>query len=192
MAIPWKEQYKHPLWQKKRLEAMQRAEFTCDSCCDGNTQLHVHHRRYVKGRAIWEYELDELSVLCEPCHEAQHAEKDRLFSMIVSVPEIINPMRDITALVAGFYCGNWGVSGAVDMEEVFEGAKFQFTVGVIAGALFFDQPHRETLEKVYGSCSEIHATKDRWKWIERGLEFLKELRDQHPEMYAPEKKDGEE
>lgn len=34
--------------------------------------LNVHHPRYINGRMPWEYDNDELMVLCEPCHKDQH------------------------------------------------------------------------------------------------------------------------
>lgn len=80
--IPWKDQYKHPLWQKKRLEALEAAGFECGDCGANEAQLHVHHRRYVKGRLIWEYALDELDVLCASCHEVAHEKKDALIGLI--------------------------------------------------------------------------------------------------------------
>jgi len=75
--MEFKEQYKHPLWQKKRLEALESAKFICNRCFDDEKQLHVHHKRYVSGRKIWEYEISELEVLCDDCHELAHDEKER-------------------------------------------------------------------------------------------------------------------
>lgn len=67
-VMDFKDQYKHPMWQKKRLEALNDAGFMCQRCCGDEEQLHVHHKVYVKGRKIWEYAISELSVLCESCH----------------------------------------------------------------------------------------------------------------------------
>ena len=44
--LTFSEQYKHPLWQKKRLEILEFSEFTCDNCGDTESQLHIHHRAY--------------------------------------------------------------------------------------------------------------------------------------------------
>ncbi len=103
MDIPWKDQYKHPLWQKKRLEALEKAEYSCQKCYDGESTLHVHHKRYIKGRKIWEYAVDELSVLCEGCHQETHAEQDALKEILARLhPE---GLAEIVGLVAG-YCHN--------------------------------------------------------------------------------------
>lgn len=59
----------HPLWQKRRLEILNRADWTCEYCGDKTTQLHVHHRFYRKGAKPWEYEDHELQCLCKRCHE---------------------------------------------------------------------------------------------------------------------------
>lgn len=78
----FKNQYKHPLWQKKRLEVLESHEYRCQFCGDGDSELHVHHLRYVSGRNVWEYDLDELSCLCESCHKYIHeikADYDLIF-----------------------------------------------------------------------------------------------------------------
>lgn len=63
--------YKHPLWQKKRLEIMQRDEFTCRSCGADSVTLNVHHASpYKKGMAPWQYDESDLITLCEKCHES--------------------------------------------------------------------------------------------------------------------------
>jgi len=46
---------KDPRWQKKRLEILQRDEFSCQICFDTKSTLHVHHRRYISDCKPWEY-----------------------------------------------------------------------------------------------------------------------------------------
>lgn len=83
ILMEWKDQYKHPNWQKKRLEALEAAEFTCQDCGAKDKQLHVHHISYKKNSKIWEYELSELSVLCDECHSEAHASKNFLNACFV-------------------------------------------------------------------------------------------------------------
>ena len=64
----YSELLKHPLWQKKRLEVLSRADFACEECGDKDSTLHVHHSVYLKGRRPWEYEDRFLQCLCEKCH----------------------------------------------------------------------------------------------------------------------------
>lgn len=57
-----------PRWQRKRLEVLERADFTCEECGDKSTTLHVHHGYYEKGKKPWEYPHDSLHCVCAPCH----------------------------------------------------------------------------------------------------------------------------
>jgi hypothetical protein len=57
-----------PRWQKKRLEIMQRDNFTCQSCGEKEKPLHVHHRMYKKATEPWDYNGYLLITLCEECH----------------------------------------------------------------------------------------------------------------------------
>lgn len=98
------EQYKSPHWQKKRLEMLSGAAYTCELCGDTETQLHVHHRFYRAGAKIWEYENYELAVLCEECHSMVHGknqnftEEDYWFmacflAFVISPPDcVISPI----------------------------------------------------------------------------------------------------
>lgn len=67
-----------PKWQRKRLERMEIANFTCEACEAADKTLNVHHKLYRKGAKPWEYENHELEVLCEPCHGGMHRLRDRL------------------------------------------------------------------------------------------------------------------
>lgn len=99
--ISWSEQYKHPNWQRKRLEAMEAASFRCENCGDADTTLNVHHRHYVKGRKVWEYELHELSVLCEPCHETEHDNKELLNLILMEIGP--GSVRAAACLIGGYW-----------------------------------------------------------------------------------------
>jgi hypothetical protein len=71
----WKEQIKSPKWQKKRLEVLNLRGFKCEECKNEDKTLHVHHRFYISGRLIHEYDNDVLQVLCEDCHKKEHVKK---------------------------------------------------------------------------------------------------------------------
>ena len=93
-----------PRWQKLRLEALEARDWACEVCFDSKSTLHVHHKQYFKGREPWEYDLNQLAVLCEHCHEDTHATKDRLLDVISRLP--IDGMRWIdrdkaACLIAG-------------------------------------------------------------------------------------------
>ena len=76
--MDYKEQIKSPQWQSRRLEILQRDDFTCQICGCKDKTLHVHHLRYVPGREIHEYEDWELITLCEQCHNEEHHMADNL------------------------------------------------------------------------------------------------------------------
>lgn len=128
--IPWKDQYKHPLWQKKRLEALEAAEYSCERCYDAENTLHVHHKRYIKGRAIWEYSVSELNVLCESCHGVAHAEKEMLQGLIAKLHP--DATGEIIGLIAG-YCDS--VSGPSFIDLTDDPALEQDSIGSALGRL---------------------------------------------------------
>lgn len=77
--IDYAKQYQHPKWQKKRLEILEREDYTCQDCGDTEIQLHIHHGHYSKGHEVWDYDNETLWCLCEPCHESWEIEKSNLY-----------------------------------------------------------------------------------------------------------------
>jgi len=57
-----------PKWQKKRLLVLNRDNFTCQYCGDGETELHIHHTKYEKGKNAIEISEQYLLTLCRICH----------------------------------------------------------------------------------------------------------------------------
>jgi hypothetical protein len=62
------EKLKLPQWQRKRLEIMEHANFSCEECGTDKVPLHVHHTYYEAGLDPWAYPDESLVCLCEPCH----------------------------------------------------------------------------------------------------------------------------
>jgi 5-methylcytosine-specific restriction endonuclease McrA len=60
-----------PKWQKKRLEILNRDEFTCQYCYNKERTLHVHHMSYEYGKEPWEYVNENFITLCCDCHETE-------------------------------------------------------------------------------------------------------------------------
>lgn len=75
-------QYCHPQWQKKRLEVMESAGFSCEKCGNTEKMLNVHHRFYRRGRKMYEYERSELVCLCEDCHKTTHEYQDQMRELL--------------------------------------------------------------------------------------------------------------
>lgn len=66
------EKLRDPRWQKKRLKIFKRDKFKCKECGEDKKTLHVHHKRYIRGREPWDYSDDLLLTLCESCHKLLH------------------------------------------------------------------------------------------------------------------------
>lgn len=71
----YSELLKDPRWQKKRLEIMQRDNFTCQACFSTTKTLHIHHLAY-DGAYPWETPDDKLVTLCEFCHKRAENTKE--------------------------------------------------------------------------------------------------------------------
>jgi len=78
--MTYSEKLKHPKWQKKRLEVLQKDNFTCQFCGEKEKTLHVHHYIYRKGMQPWDYELCDLGTLCKDCHKINHFKKINISS----------------------------------------------------------------------------------------------------------------
>ena len=70
------EKLKDPRWQKKRLEILQRDEFTCQCCKQNDKTLHVHHKSYVYGKEPWDYNDNNFITYCYECHELEEFYKN--------------------------------------------------------------------------------------------------------------------
>lgn len=75
MKSSYGEKLRSPKWQKRRLEILNRDNFSCRLCGDKESQLHVHHLRYEKGADPWDYSDISLVTVCENCHEELHQMK---------------------------------------------------------------------------------------------------------------------
>jgi hypothetical protein len=127
MAKSYWEKLQDPRWQRRRLEALEKAEFACELCYDNESPLHVHHKEYFKGREPWEYELEQLAVLCEGCHSNTHGSDDRL-RLICSRLDIDGPRsRDEMASLISGYSGN-------DLDANAD-SHFSYFIGDIAQSL---------------------------------------------------------
>lgn len=65
--------YQSFAWQLRRLLIMQRDGFRCTKCKLPSTHLTVHHKKYQKGRDVWNYTDEYLTTVCNGCHIKIHA-----------------------------------------------------------------------------------------------------------------------
>ena len=135
------DQYKHPNWQKKRLEMLEKSGFSCSRCEDSESQLHVHHKHYVKGRKVWDYDECELQVLCDKCHKEQHELTD-LFSEVLVWADSPVEYEPLIAIVHGL--GNSYVANHPRIGATLEVYSFEHEVGQILGG-HHDHRYRDLL-----------------------------------------------
>lgn len=107
----YSEMLKDPRWQRRRLEILQRSDFTCEWCDAKDKTLHVHHTTYIKGHKPWDYGDDLLLSLCEDCHKEWHWMKGRLdraiahgsyddIERILDFALLLEEGRDVDVIVA--------------------------------------------------------------------------------------------
>lgn len=69
ICMTYAEKLKDPRWQKKRLEILNRDEFTCQYCFSQTETLHVHHLQYIYSKEPWDYDNKFLITYCKKCHD---------------------------------------------------------------------------------------------------------------------------
>lgn len=86
MAETYAELLRDPRWQRRRLEIFQRDGWVCTGCADTANELHVHHKRYERGRKPWEYDDEDLVTLRKDCHRDQTEIDDQLKIALAKLP----------------------------------------------------------------------------------------------------------
>ena len=98
--MTYADQLKSPKWQKKRLEILERDNFSCTSCGGKEKQLHVHHGYYEKNILLWDYIDETLHTLCDDCHELAHEELLEVKKRIAYLnPKDISKLNEIIAQI---------------------------------------------------------------------------------------------
>jgi hypothetical protein len=130
VAKSYRSQYLDPRWQKKRLKVMESTGFKCESCQSETNTLNVHHKQYIPNRDVWDYENEQLAVLCQSCHEYMHLQKDLLNEVISRFD--VDPQFRIAAayLLAGFYQID------IEIDENASYQRFAHSIGECAGMAF--------------------------------------------------------
>lgn len=168
-TMSYAEQLKRPEWQKKRLQLLESAGWECSNCGDGKTTLHVHHRQYFKGRMAWEYDNDELAVLCEPCHSAEHIDIDGLKQILARVSP-----QEAFALLSGFHKpSDWIDRGVIESGRQTDAMAFAAGfVAYIVHGLEIDDMRKvgEFAASLHGPDSECRL----WFTHSRGNTFGEE------------------
>lgn len=58
-------------WKEFRLKVMSERGNKCE-CCGETHILQIHHTFYISGKMPWEYNIDDMRVLCKKCHQRIH------------------------------------------------------------------------------------------------------------------------
>ncbi len=69
-TMPYKEYLKTEHWENIRKEKLKRSKYSCQ-LCNSKGILNVHHKIY-SHRGLEQYYMNDLIVLCKPCHEIHH------------------------------------------------------------------------------------------------------------------------
>jgi len=138
-----------PRWQRKRLEVLSRDDFTCVSCGEKTTELHVHHSFYRSGHEPWDYPQESLSTLCKRCHRYAERARRRLIELLSRCDPWVFPR------IAGYVIGVSAGPGAPLMDVVDDGEE----VAGLSDALRCDWKQAEKLGARGEGVAEGQATK---------------------------------
>ena len=115
---------RHPNWQRKRLEVMQRDNFLCQQCGSADKTLNVHHTYYTKGAMPWEYPIESLRTFCEECHSGYHATNEKLKKSLGLLHEF-NLQQ-----VLGFVTGILIEDGHFKRHDLVTVSSYEFAAGI--------------------------------------------------------------
>jgi 5-methylcytosine-specific restriction endonuclease McrA len=106
MSKSYSAKLRDPRWQKKRLDILNRDNFTCRLCRSTIDELHVHHLRYRKSAAgPWDYPDDDLLTLCLDCHDLAHKmsgrQKFKIFHCVMEQIEYWKRQKNVVTRAVG-------------------------------------------------------------------------------------------
>ena len=69
-----KKEYRNKKWFAFRARYFEKYGEVCKQCSRGKSEavIQLHHTHYVKGRDVWDYDLEDMEALCKGCHAREH------------------------------------------------------------------------------------------------------------------------
>lgn len=144
------EKLKHPLWQRKRLEILNRDGFKCRGCGNGEKTLHVHHLKYTRGRDPWDYPDASLVTLCEVCHETEHEDTQN------SRETLLDSLVDRGARSADLYALAVAIDFSGPNDRQITSSEWASVAGVLNDVLAFRHAGGD-LDSIRGLIQELCA-----------------------------------
>src|SRR5436190_1910303 len=84
-SLKYADKLRLPQWKAFREWVLDKKGDICEDCFCRADVPHIHHAGYVAGREPWEYELHEVRVLCEACHDAVHERRQEFDEVSASI-----------------------------------------------------------------------------------------------------------
>lgn len=97
--MDFQKQIKHPNWQKKRLEILERDEYICQNCHSENETLNVHHFFYKQKTLLWDYDESCLMTLCNACHKEWHDCNDKIKELLSVDTQTLKEIYELLTVV---------------------------------------------------------------------------------------------
>lgn len=95
--MTYSEKLRSPLWQRKRLEILQRDNWKCLFCGSTEKNLQVHHILYKK-REPWDYPDYLYQSLCDDCHAIRQELTDKAVDSVrIAISKV--PSRRLIEMV---------------------------------------------------------------------------------------------
>jgi transposase len=131
----YSQKLRDPRWQVRRVQVLNRDNFTCCDCGKKDGPMHVHHHYYAKG-GPWETDESFLSSLCPSCHALRHKLEARIQAAIGRIMQrVSNEQWDeeggggssltrlvdsIESAVEKVQCGDCEIYTHADLVDAFE------------------------------------------------------------------------
>ena len=155
----YSELLRSPMWQKKRLEIMERDGFTCQYCGREDRELQIHHRVYHKGAKPWEYDDSELITLCNQCHEVETEEKRELYTLFQDICSLSRKCGFSEQLLSSMFTRICGELEMISEDEPFESQRNSVIEDAFYGTQLFHDGKILYDKGIISSCEKMDGIK---------------------------------